>query len=518
MGAFARLRAAEPALIPCAAIAAVLCTAMFLLQGRLGFNLQDEAFLWYGVIRTHAGDLPLRDFRAYDPGRYLWCAAWSTLLGDGLVAVRAASWIFAGLGVCAGLLVVSRATASRILLLVAGALLVMWMSPPWKLFESGLAMCAVYVLTLLFERPSGARRLALGVVVGLTAFFGRNLGVYVGLGALLATALLVARARQPLLRSLLDLFAGTCLGYAPMLLLIAFAPGFGGAFVESILFYTRQGALNAELPWPWPWRFDYARLSFGSAAAAFATGSLFLALPAFYALAAWIVLRRRAEDLARIAPIAAAVCVGATWFHHASVRSDLPHLAQSIHPFLIGLLTLSLAAAPARAVRARAAAWSLLALASIAAIGSSLPFVRRLAAPAGNEHVVVRVGLEDLVLAPGEARTVRGLLDLVARHVPAGEPLWVSAQLLGLYPMLGLRAPTWDIYPAWQADEAEQQRMLRELADVRWALLELRPIGGDPRMRLEVSHPAVWSWLQREFVRVPVAGAPETLVLLRRRG
>jgi hypothetical protein len=514
----ARVRESEPALLPCALLAAALCAAMFALQGRLGFNLQDEALLWYGVIRTHAGELPLRDFRAYDPGRYLWSAAWSTLLGDGLVAVRAAAWIFAAFGLCAGLLCVSRTVARRWLLVPAGALLVVWMSPPWKLYECSFALLAAWAAVRLIERPSGGRRVAAGVVVGLAAFFGRNLGVYAGLGVLLAALLAVWKVRAPLVRSFADLALGTLLGYAPMLLLVACADGFRAAFVDSILFYARQSELNAELPFPWPWRVDLAGRGFGAAAAALSIGALFLLVPAGYLLGVLRAVLAGAEELPRLAPLAGACLVGLPWFHHAAVRSDLPHLAQSIHPFLLAALALPAALTGARGPLVRAAVWSALALLTCGAIVTSLPVVRRLDAPPGAEHVAVRVGADELVLAPNDARSLQGLIAVVQRNVPPDEPLWVSAQILGLYPALGRRAPTWDIYPAWQADDAEQERMLRELSGVRWALIDTRPIGRDPRMRLELSHPRVWTWLQASFERVALPGAPDTLLLLRRRG
>lgn len=514
----ARIRASEPALVPCAIVATVLCAAMFLLQGHLGLNLQDEAFLWYGAIRTHAGELPLRDFRAYDPGRYFWCAGWIATFGDGLVAVRGAGWAFAALGVTAGLLVVARSTRGIAWLVIAGAILVAWMSPPWKLYESSLAMIVAWIAVRLVENPSSGRRIAAGIAVGVTAFFGRNLGVYAGLALLAVTLFTCWKMRQPLVRSLAELAAGTLAGYAPMLALVVFADGYREAFVDSIAFYARQGALNAELPFPFPWRVDFASRTFTAAASAIVVGSLFLALPIAYTAAVARGVLARADAWTRWAPIVALACVGAAWFHHASVRSDLPHLAQSIHPFLLAILSLPGVVPPARAGITRIPAWTALVLASTFGIGTSLPAVRRALAAESTTYASVVVGRDELLLAPNEANLVRGLLSAVEGNVRPGEQLWVSAQFLGLYPILELRAPTWDIYPAWQADDREQERMLRELNAVRWAILDLRPIGGDPRMRLEVSHPRVWRWLIDSFERVPLPGAPDTIVFLRRKG
>jgi hypothetical protein len=517
MGALARFRSSEPALVRCIATAFTLATAMFLLQGRVGINLQDEAFLWYGSIRTHAGDLPLRDFRAYDPGRYLWCAGFATILGDGLVAVRAANWAFAGLGLAAGLLVAGRASRAWVWLVGAGVVLVAWMHPPWKPYESAVAMLVAWSFVRLVECPTSGRRVAAGVAVGLAAFFGRNLGVYAGVALLVVTLVSAWKQRAPLVRGLLEIAAGTAAGYAPMLLLVAFADGFRAAFLDSIAFYARQGALNAELPFPFPWRIDFERRAGFAVASALATGTLFLVVPICCAVTLLAGLAARGASFARHAPTFALGALGLAWFHHASVRSDVPHLAQSIHPFLLVVLTSPAAVQGARRGVLLAAAWTALGVATVFGIGGALPFVRRALAPDELAYERVEVRGTELWLSPAESGLVRGLLSAVDAHVRPDETLWVGAQFLGLMPILGRRAPTWDIYPAWAASEAEQDRMLHELENVHWALLDLRPIGGDPRMRLEVSHPRVWAWFLGAFERYPLPRAAESIVLLRRR-
>ena len=98
---------------------------MLLSWVREGLPSPDEGYLWYGTLRTLDGEVPLRDFRSYEPARYYWCALWMLALGRGVVSLRIAVHAFYFLGLTCGLLalrlagvgwlaVVSRASSSQL--------------------------------------------------------------------------------------------------------------------------------------------------------------------------------------------------------------------------------------------------------------------------------------------------------------------------------------------------------------------------------------------------------------------
>lgn len=319
--------------------ASVLMIFSFYLQGNILIDLADEGFLWYGTWRTLLGDIPLSDFHSYDPGRYYWTAGCSMIFGSSLMALRTSLAIFQTLGLTLGLMALRRVIHSWGVLIIAGALLLLWMHPRHKIFEHTFAMASVYVAVLLMEKPSFQRHFIAGIFVGVAAFFGRNHGFY-GFVSFFSLILFIwlKIERTHFFRRISAWGTGIFIGYSPMLIMFVFVPNFFKSFIKNIRFILRNST-NLSLPVPWPWTADFINIT--ETIKCISTGVFFLALPVFYILTSAYLLKSKSDVLKQKSLITASVFVGVPYVHHIFSRADISHLAQGIHPLLIGLLSLS---------------------------------------------------------------------------------------------------------------------------------------------------------------------------------
>jgi hypothetical protein len=387
-------------------------------------------------------------------------------------------------------------------------------------------MAGVAAAVYLLERPTLRRHFWAGALVGLGLFFGKNHGLYLGVAFLLLILLLRWRGPSPtppispgLPRLLGAWVLGGIAGASPLLLMLAFVPGFFGSYADSIRFFFEQGRTNFPLPIPWPWRAELAGNDFLEVAHQLGLGLGFLLFPLFVAGAVLIVLRSRGSELGSRAVLIASGAVSLVYMHYAFSRADLVHLAPSLHPVLLGL-----AALPGLwAGRRRLAAALVLGvfLAGITGFGvlPSTPLYKELTV---HPYRPYQVAGDELLLLP---RTIN-LLSWVERkteRIPAGEPLLLIPNMTGVYPALGRRSPVWDIYPIWPAPPRLDQRMLDEMKarKVRWVILQDYAVDGRDDLDFAHTHPRVGSYLAEEFERAErwrKKPGPWGCVLLTKRG
>jgi len=481
-----------------AAGVAVAIVLLFAVEGAVGFNFADESYLWYGVQRVLDGDVPIRDFHAYDPGRYYWAAAVMRVVGDdGLLALRVSALVFQGVGLLVAILMLRRAApkASWLFLLLAGVTLLVWMVPRHKVFDITVAIVLIAVLAWLIARPMAARYFVVGCVVGAAATFGRNHGFYGGVASLAAMGVLAWQGSGASLpRAFAAFAAGVCIGFLPMLLAVLLVPGFYDAFLWDVLSIFEYGGTNLALPVPWPtllwgapWPDVVHRLL---------VGCFFVAVLLFAVAGPAYVLTRR---LTRAnATFAAAAFFAFPYAHFAFSRADVAHLAQGIFPLLIGLMAAPFI--PSERARLVLVSGFLVAGALIAA-----PLHPGWVAWRDGNWQTAAVGRNRLTMAPGAASDLRLLQTLVAKYAPDGRPFLVTPYWPGAYAVFRRKAPVYDTYALIPRSDDFQDAEIARLraADPGFVVVLDTALDGLDERRFRYTHPLVYDFIVENYETSP---------------
>jgi hypothetical protein len=482
---------------------------LFALEWNVYLPLHDDGFVWYGVWRVSLGELPMRDFQSYDPGRYYWIAAWQWLLRSDVPAMRAADAVFAGVGVAFSVLMSRRVLDRTWQVLLMSGVVTLWFFPAFKPYEPAFALAATWLGARLLERPSLERHAYLGLCVGLGACFGRNIGLYLAVGsfALLLFADRTPRAaadRLPLLKSRLAAWTGgLVVGYLPMLLLVALAPGFLATFAETVREMFASGATNIPAPVPWPWLVETAGLSLVGALRPLVLGTFFVVVPLFCAATLISATIRRGA----VEPLwLAATCISAPYLHHAFARADVSHQAAVVPTFLIAALAASatLVPRPAMERRARDAALSafLVGVAAVTAVSilQHRPLWARIQTGVTTLVPFELDGTTYLIHRRG-SRELRTLRTVDAAVTNSGRELLIVPYMPGAYRLLKRRAPVSRLLFMNTASEQLQHRVIRQMEsnDVGWVVVSDRPFKGDERYRLSRTYPLLAKYLRDNY-------------------
>lgn len=489
-------------------LAGVLVYLSFIWQGATGYNLSDEGFLWYGVQRVLAGEVPLRDFMAYDPGRYYWSAALLKLAGaNGILALRAAVALFQAIGLGAALWMIMAAGRGRQLayLVLCGFTLLLWMWPRHKLFDVTLSILLIAALRYLVQQPDARRYFVTGLCVGLAAVFGRNHSMYGALASagVIAWLSLRRRAGPSLLRGGALWALGVVVGFAPVLLMLVFVPGFSQGFWNSILLLFEAGATNLSLPVPWPWKVQWAGQAPGDALRAVLIGLFFVALLVYGGLAiAWVVRKKWRNEFVEPVLVATAF-LALPYAQYAFSRADIGHLAQNIFPLLLGCLAL-LAAQP------RQVKWPLAMLLCAASVWVIFVYHPGWQARQSGQWTALELSSERLLVDPDTANNVSLLRSLEHRYAPDGRALAAMPLWPGAYASLGRKAPVWDIYPLFPRSARVEQAEIERMKQARTSVVLVLDVALDGReeLRYQHTHPLTYRYLLDGFTRIDGGPSP----------
>lgn len=483
----------------------------FLWQGTYGFSLADEGYLWYGAQRVLTGEVPIRDFMAYDPGRYYWAAALMAVFGDnGILSLRAAVAVFQALGLTAALVLVagerrsSRGTGPLFLVLCAFVLMA-WMFPRHKLFDISLSIFLVGVLTWLVQQPTVRRYLFAGVCLGLVAMFGRNHGVYGLVGSLgVMLWLNIRRSDGPSFVSGFSSWTlGVALGYLPLLLMALFIPGFFFAFWDSVANIFVQKATNLPLPVPWPWTVSFDGVPLSDAVRDMLVALFFLGTLVFGIFSVLWVVRQRYRDESVQPALVASAFLALPYAHYAFSRADVGHLAQGIFPTLLGCLVLLFCSKPL--IR-----WPVALALAVASFWVMHVHHPGWQCRVGGQCVPVVVSNSTLMVPNRTAQDIALIRKLAEQYAPNGESLLVAPLWPGAYALLERRAPMWAIYALWPRSPEFQQREIQRIQAARpeFALVYDFPLDGRDDLRFRNSHPLIYQYFLEGFDQVPVERNP----------
>lgn len=485
-----------------AAISFGLCALVAILELRIGVSFKDEGYLWYGVQRTVAGEWPIMDFRAYDPGRYLWSAAWKRVLGDGILSLRAAAWIFAASGLTAGLLASRRVVRTLPGLVGTAVALIPWMVPRHKRFDFVLPLAAILAAVRMIERRDTSSHIVAGTVAGMAAFVGRNHGVYLAVAMTAIVWVITPPERWAFAKRLAALAGGTLLGCLPMLALWVIFPRFLPAFVAMTTDVVGNSA-GKSLPVPWPWR--------GGDVPTVLFGMLLVAAPLLYTItAARLLRRRRSLEGPYDSLMLAATAIGLPYLHHAFSRAEPYHFFQASAPFV--LLVVAYAASAWHRSDRRVLGAAIVGGLAVFTLILPLPrwhLYRYLASP--ERFRTAAVGADQLLVTRAADATLR-FFDRFAEKAD-DDPIFVTSNYVSVYAIMQRRSPVYDTYMVHRRSTQQQAEIIQALDDggVQWALIMSEP-------RLHKTHPDVLEHIQTNWKRVQIRGTPADGAVYRRMG
>jgi hypothetical protein len=506
------------------ALALILAVLSYAVQGDVGLNLTDEGLFWYVTERTAAGDVPLRDVRSYEPGRYYWSAAWLRVLGPGVKALRISLAAVQGVGLVLALLLLRRIVPAVVPLAALGLILVVWMWPMYRSFENVAVLALLLAAARVVERPTTSRWRAAGVVVGLAAVVRIDHGFYGTLAFLLLLVFITIRldgARPGV--ALGNWTLGAIVGYSPMFLLAVLAPGFVHGFTANLAYMARTtlwaGTVSLPLPVPWLW-VEIPKLgggSLGDAAALVALSTLFTLLPAVLVLAGCLAFRARGAATPQEAQLAAAAAVGVPYLSHTFSRADLQHLTPTAMALVVAIVAL-VSSLPTTGRRIAGIVGIPLALvATYLVVVTETPYGIRMRHP--ETYVRSDVAGDPLWLNRSTVEIIESVKRATAAHVGA-RPLLVIPLWPGMYPILGKQAPLWEVYSLFPEAESEQREAIARLRRLGVDWVVLADIVPEPRenLRFRNTHRLMWEHFQRDFDWLVVDSRHPFIHLLRRRG
>ncbi|SHM01829.1 hypothetical protein [Roseibium suaedae] len=504
---------------------AVLITSLFFArQGNVDLNPGDEGYLAHGITRMHMGQIPIRDFKSYDPFRYYWCYVTSFAFGRGLIAIRRASAAFLAIALCLALIPAHQAAGKGWPLVPLAALILIWAFQLFKSFDISASLISVAVGAAVINHPTTEVFLISGVWVVLACTIGLMHGIYAAIGifGLITASTLQTGTTDTLLVLVKNLglfIGGIAIGLCPLLLKLGsiskqLLGRFGAGSTSGTKSKDSAKELNISLPVPMPWHtpnphaFPIQRLSQRL------VGLHFLVLPLFYLTTIFVV---SITSLSEHPLLAASTFIGLPYLHHAYKRADIAHLSQSIAPFLLAISSVLYIATEGNDLYIGLGSAALLVLALLT-VSTHSPILAPLLLQ--DHYRKIDINGETFNLQSDAVTRIASIRDFISKNVDEDQRIFVAPYEPLLYEVVGKLSPVRNDCLFTVSTAEEQNEIVDRLKEnqVAAAFINNFALDNKESRRFSSRCEIVWNYLEENFDKIsmpPESG--ETAVFFKRK-
>lgn len=490
------------------ALTVLVVFTIFIWQGNKGFTLWDEGYLWYGTQRVMLGEVPIRDFMAYDPGRYYASALLMSFLGDnGIMDLRFASTIFQSIGIFVGLMLIARTLKKQefFYLLLISITLIVWMIMSFKAVDYSLSILLIGALTLLVESPNCRQYFLAGVYIGLAAIFGRNHAVYGAVGSVGVILWLNYKrfGGVSLTRGFSFWSAGVLAGFMPIIIMALLVPGFAVSFWDSVRFLFEIKATNLPLPIPWPWTVSFISLPIGEMIRGLLVGFWFIAIVSFGILSVVWVFWQKNQHKQVSSVLVASSFLTLPYAHYAYSRADIYHLSLGIFPLLIGCFVLF-------STKRDKFRWLLALILCMTSIWVTLVYYPGWQCHVSKQCVNIEISGSNLLVDADTANDIGLLRKLVGQYAVDGRNFIATPVWPGAYALFKRKSPMWDIYALFPRNSAFEKTQIAAIKEANpgFVLVFDLPLDGHEELRFQNTHPLIHQYILDNFELLPKSPKP----------
>jgi len=464
-------------------------------------NLGDEGYLVYGSLAVLRGEIPIRDFRAYDPLRYLWCALFFKLIGPGFKTARIAMTALSIMSIILIFVIILAASKDPLLACFISCLSVLWMHPSHKQGEMLFSVLGVVLALLLmnsnafiyFSNPI----IYVSALLLFSVFYGHNLLIYF-LGIVALWALTMVISGLPILAKLTELAIYlTCLGFF-LGVLLKLVPGYFSAFwSRKVKVVMARGTSNLSLPKPWVWAKHTPQLNSLTPMRCLVFKTLFSTMPVVYIgiISTWIFyapFRMNPEQ----GGILASSISGLIFFHHFLSRADLGRINQIILPFIIVVgLFVSMVWTSSHAI-----------IFALGGIAFTIWFLWPRADFANKWRAKRRTksfetAYETLQLPTAVADRLNGLKDVIERNSKVNDKIFAVPINIAILAAMNRKTAVYDFFPVYPSTELAQDHMIEELrvSKPNVAILGKQKLDGREDLLFATNYAKVHAFIEKNY-------------------